>query len=224
VCLWDWHLTLQANESCSHGDSEFHYGLVRGDVVEKMLSPGQRVEVFAFLRDSMLDRLDQERGFIYAGVRTPAFGWIGRLNSLGLVMPQMERLWSDWWTLSTPGQSVAAIQYISGLMYDSDENPLFGKWTPDEGGGAPFIAGDDSFVSHEGWLPTNLQFIRGALTLDYVRSTLERAVKFLDSEPEAEKALGIQRDFPARVEIVERRLCELPDLLAKPCGEREWSV
>lgn len=39
VCLMDWHLTLMANEGCSHGDSEFHYGLVRGDVLQKMLTP-----------------------------------------------------------------------------------------------------------------------------------------------------------------------------------------
>lgn len=25
VCLMDWHRTLLADESCSHGDSEFHY-------------------------------------------------------------------------------------------------------------------------------------------------------------------------------------------------------
>ena len=24
LCLWDWHITLMANQACSHGDSEFH--------------------------------------------------------------------------------------------------------------------------------------------------------------------------------------------------------
>ena len=44
VCLMDWHLTLKSNEGCSHGDSEFHYGLLRGNVLAKMTTPTQRMK------------------------------------------------------------------------------------------------------------------------------------------------------------------------------------
>src|SRR5687768_8639836 len=54
VCLMDWHHTLQKNESCSHGDSEFHYGLYQGRVLERMLTPEQRKQVSEFFRDSFL--------------------------------------------------------------------------------------------------------------------------------------------------------------------------
>lgn len=42
VCLMDWHQSLSANESCSHGDSEFHHGIIHGNVLDKMLTPTRR--------------------------------------------------------------------------------------------------------------------------------------------------------------------------------------
>ena len=60
VCLMDWHETLLRNESCSHGDSEFHYGVHRGKVFEKMMSAEQKLAVIEFFRDSFLMRLDRD--------------------------------------------------------------------------------------------------------------------------------------------------------------------
>lgn len=148
ACLMDWRETLMNNQACSHGDSEFHYGIHHGDVLETMMAPERREAVFAFFRDAFLERLDAERGFVYAGSKTPAYGWIARFNSLGLVMPEIALLWRAWWLFETPGRAVAALQYCSGLMYFEDDNPLFPPWTQERGGGGPYIWMDDSMIFH----------------------------------------------------------------------------
>lgn len=156
VCLMDWHRTLMQSEPCSHGDSEFHYGVHRGNVFEKMVTSEQRQAIYEFFWDSFLERLDAERGFVYSGSKTPAYGWIFRFNSIGIIMPLTELLWTSWWSLDTPGRAVAALQYCSGLMYRDENNPLFGTWTRDHGGGGPYLWENDSNIHDAGWMKDNL--------------------------------------------------------------------
>ncbi len=103
ACLMDWHRSLMENEAYSHGDAEFHYGVCQGNVFEKMLTPAQRVAVNEFFRDSLLERLNAQRGFLRSAADYAVYGWTARFNSLGLIMPQIEMIWNAWWSLDTPG-------------------------------------------------------------------------------------------------------------------------
>ena len=223
VCLMDWHETLLHNESCSHGDSEFHYGVYRGQVFNKMVTSGQAQDIFEFFKDSFLVRLDQERGFVYQAGRTPAYGWMARFNSLGLVMPRIDLLWNAWWSFDTPGRAVAAVQYLSGLMYFEGENPLFGLWTPEEGGGGPSLIGNDSLLLDAGWMDENVRFLRKTLNEGFVTQKLGQALEVLRGEPEYPRAERIGHDLAERMDVVESRVQELPLLLSDPKA-KGWSV
>jgi len=224
VCLMDWHHSLMQNEPCSHGDSDFHYGVLHGNVFEKMITPKQLASIYEFFRDSFLERLDAERGFIADGSKTPAYGWIGRFNSVGLVMPRIDMLWDGWWSLDTPGRAVAALEYCSALMYFNGENPLFPPWTPDRGGGGPPIWCNDTLFDIQGWLPQNIEFIRKTLTAQFVADRVVNAVARLKHEPECEKARQLENDLAKCRELIEFRVEELPTLLATPYARDEWSV
>jgi hypothetical protein len=117
VCLNFWYQSLMRSTACAQGDAEFHYALARGQVLEKHVTADQREQIFDFFRDGFLDRLDKERGFIYQAQLTPAYGWMMRLNSLGLVTPLIEPIWNAWWSMNSSGQAVSALMYLSGLMY-----------------------------------------------------------------------------------------------------------
>lgn len=224
VCLMDWHRTLMANRPCGHGDADFHYGVRNGKILEKMLTPEQREEVFEVFRDSFVERLDAERGFVYDGSETPAYGWMARFNTLGIVVPEIGRVWERWWSLGTPGRAVAALQYCSGLMYSEGENPLFGKWTRERGGGGPYLWGNDASI-HEGWLPENLAFLKVTLTPDYVSAKAAEAEEELKGEPEEEVARRIADDLPRCRDLVELRAEELPKLLSRSDEYvLDWSV
>lgn len=223
VCLMDWQDTLLRNESCSHGDSEFHYGVRRGQVFEKMLTPTQRVQVFEFFRDGMLDRLDAERGFDCKGWHAPAHGWLYRMNSLGFVMP-MAPVWDAWADLSSPGAAVAWLEYASGLMYGDGENPIFGEWTREAGGGGPYLWEDDSHIYDTGWPPENIQVLRDRLTPRAVANLLRRAVVRLRGSAEEETATRLEADLPSRMERVGYRCDELPRLLSSTGFVKGWTA
>lgn len=224
VCLMDWHTTLANNEACAHGDAEFHRGLLRGKILETMVTPERRAAIFEFFRDSFLARLDAERGFVYAGSKTPAYGWMARFNSLGVVAPRIDLFWGPWWSLDTAGRAVAALQYLSGLMYFEGENPLFGRWTQDQGGGGPYMWENDSNIHEAGWTPENVEFLAGVLTAEFVEDRVAAAADRLGGEPEAEKARLLVDDLARCRELVELRVAELPRLLGLPPDFHEWSV
>jgi hypothetical protein len=210
VCLMDWHKTLSRNESCSHGDAEFHRAISHGDILNKRLTSDQRDEVMAFFRDSFLVRLDDERGIEKSDSSTSAYGWISRFNSLATVMPQIEMIWSPWWSVATPGRAVCLLQYCSGLIYDSCDNPLFDPWTRERGGGGPYLWENDSFIFDRGWMEPNIDFLRRTLTLDYVIDRITRAADRLQSEPEYELAQKVVEAAMNRRKILELRIEELP--------------
>jgi hypothetical protein len=226
VCLMDWHETLMRNEACSHGDSEFHRSLVGGRIFERMLDAAQREQVFEFFRDSLLVRLDAEREFRYSGSRTPAYGWMHRLNSLALVMPRIEMVWTPWWNLETHSRAICALQYASGFIYFTGENPLFAMWTPEQGGGGPYLWESDSHLIDGPWLPENIEFFRSTVTPDYVIAKVQEAARRLAGTPQAETAERIAADAAENRSLVESRVAELPVLLAgeRPSGLDGWSV
>lgn len=223
VCLMDWHQTLLANQPCSHGDSEFHYGIVSGNVLSKMLNEQQRDKVFEVFEDSMLHRLDAERGFQYVGSGTPAYAWMSRLNSLGIFLPTFPRLWQKWWVIESPGHAVCALQYCSGLMYFEGENPLFGKWTEAEGGGGPYLCENDSYFYDRGWMEQNVTFLSGYLTPQRVTEVVQLAAMRLKGEPEEGIAAKLVRDLVECSDLIESRVADLPKILASQ-ERREWTV
>jgi hypothetical protein len=223
VCLMDWHDTLMANESCSHGDSEFHYGLRQGNVLAQMATASQRDEITKFFRDSFLERIDAERGLAFEGKGATAYGWMARFNSLGIVLPIIPDVWEAWWSLETVGRAIAAIQYLSGFMYFDGENPVFTMWTRERGGGGPYLWGNDTFIHDAGWLPENTRFLKDALTFDFVKQHLSKAALKLHGESEQAKAQQVADDVLERKDIIEARTTELPILLASK-SPQGWTI
>ncbi len=223
VCLMDWHRSLMQNEDCSHGDSEFHYGIQHGKVFEKMLTPKQRTAVYEFFRDSFLERLDAERGFLRSATEYPACGWVARFNSLGLIMPQIDMIWNSWWSLDTPGRAGAALQYCSWLMYFEGENPLFNAFVNERGSLGAFLWWNDSRIHYAGWMKENVEFLKETLTVEFVTDGIRRATDRLEGEAEHSLAQQLVHDLPDRRELIEARTHELPTLLGAESHEG-WSV
>ena len=224
VCLMNWHDTLMRNQ----GLLGFSYGVHRGRVFEKMMSTSRRAEVFSFLHDSFLNRLDHERGFPCLGHDAAAHQWIARFNSMGQIMP-IQDVWESWWKLDTPGRAVAALEYCSGVMYLKGTNPLFGTWTKTGGGGGPYLFANDSDLFEVCWTNENIEIVSAKLTVEFVNDRVVKAAERLTGEPESELAGKLRNDLFATQdgiptqEIIESRISELPLLLADPSATEWWS-
>jgi hypothetical protein len=175
ACLKFWYDTLMEGRAAELGDADFHYSLLEGDILERMLNDGERQRVFEFFADGFLDRLDVERGFRYRPGGQQANAWIGRFNSIGLVAPVIPTIWESWWALDTPGRAVSTIMYASGLIYREGENPIYHAWTPVDGGGGPYLTEWDSSVFRSAWLDENLSFLRSILSPSYVQERVASA-------------------------------------------------
>ena len=219
VCLMDWHATLMNNEACSHGDSEFHYGVHRGKIFEKMLSPQRQEKVTEFMRDCFMERLDVELKFAQLRNRAPTFCWISRFNSLGIILPKIDSIWNEWWSIDTPGRAIAVIQYCSGLMYFEGDCPLFKAFD----GISPCLWENDAWLCHAGWIDDNTNFLKRNLTVNFVNDKVVQAVARLRGEPEFEKAQQIENDLAECQELMAARVEELPSLLRTP-DANDWTV
>jgi hypothetical protein len=144
---------------------------------------------------------------------TPPYRWITALMTHGVLFPDIDRLWIPWWSIDTTGRAVAAVQYISCLMYPENENPVFAPWTRDGGGGPPQLWEFGGHLYEHRWLEPNVSFLRRTLNPKAVDDALSRAVARLAGLPEHEKAVKVQSDIPLCMETLAARCLDLPHLL-----------
>jgi hypothetical protein len=180
---------------------------------DQCLNEAQRETASEFIRQAILEEIDDQRGLSHAGSRSRPYRWVGALTTYGVLRPDANRLWTDWWSLGTVGRSVAAVQYISCLMYSEYENPVFAPWTPDAGGGPPVLWGFEGFLYSHRWLKPNVDFLKEKLSVQSVSDLLIRAVNGLAGHKEFDAAAAIQEDFPLCTATVETRCAELPQFL-----------
>lgn len=189
---------------------------LRCRVLEKMATPVQHQQILQFFHDGFLDRIDQERGFVYAGSDTPAYGWIRRFNSMGIVTPIIPKVWDSWWSIVTPGQAVCVLMYVSGLLYLKGENPIFDVWATFTGGDGPYLWTNDSYINDQGWHPDNVAFLERTLSVEYLAGKVDRAVQVLLGEPEETIARQIQHDLTKQSWVIEIRPEDIVGRLADP--------
>jgi len=140
TCLRAWHDDLRDPRSDYGAFVEHFYPVLADrDVFETHLTPRQTAAVSQFMRSSILDEMDAQRGLAFRGKNARPYRWIGALTTYGVMLPDIECLWAEWWTLETIGRAISLLQYVAALVYEDDKNPVFAPWSPTEGGGPPCL-------------------------------------------------------------------------------------
>jgi hypothetical protein len=225
ICLdaWEWDLAGRDHEYGAFVD-HFYPAVVR---FIDVLDPSESSAVCTFMQDSILHEIDEQSGLVHEGAGVRPYRWIGAFASHGVIFAAVEELWTRLMAPSTSGRAIAAVQYLSALIYREDENPVFSPWTPDGGGGPP---NPWEFAGHlygHRWRPENVAFLRRALTPDAVVATLLHAVDRLAGRREADAAARVLDRAEARDSVLRHRCEELPRLLETPQEADdllEWSV
>lgn len=226
-CLQAWRDDLRGIDGYGGVIEHFYPVLADRHIFDLHLTAKQSAVVSEFMQQAILEEIDDQRGLAFQGSRTRPYRWFGALTTYGVVRPDMDRLWTAWWALNTIGRAVAAVQYISCLMYPENENPVFAPWTPDRGGDPPCLWGFEGHLNAHRWPEANVNFLRRTLTIQKVSEALGQAVKHLVDQPQHDAATAVQQDFPLCTEILEARCAELPQLLAtiqQSSTQLSWSV
>ena len=226
-CLKAWRDDLRGIEG--HGGTIEHFYAVLADrqIFDLHLSARQGQAVSEFMRQAILEEIDDQRGLKFQGSRAIPYRWFRGLTTYGVIRPDLSRLWNTWWALETVGRAIAAVQYVSCLMYGENENPVFAPWTPDGGGGPPSLWEFEGHLYSHRWLQSNVDFLKEILTAQRVGDVLERAVERLVGQPEYDIAATVRDDFPLCDATLTSRCAELPHLLETvqhSTTELSWSA
>ncbi len=225
-CLDLWREDLRGVDGFGGFVEYFYPTLADCGIFDKHLTPKQNAAVSAFMRQTILEEIDDQRGLAFQGSRTRPYRWIRALTSFGVLLPDVDKLWAVWWSLDTVGRAVGAVQYISCLMYPENENPVFAPWTPNGGGGPPCLWDFEGHLYSHRWLEPNVAFLKGVLNVPGVSQVLSRAAQRLVDQPEHEVAALMKGDLPLLVDNLQARCDELPRLLEateEPGRQLTWS-
>jgi len=174
LCLRAWSMNLLGETGWFHayGQRFWHpwgsSNQYRTQALFDQLSGPQRQAFQRYVTDGILEAIDRSPG-LQAIDRNPVlpsldshvpqaycYRWIRELGSFATICPGLSMLWSKWWNLETKGRAIAALQYISCLMYEEGANLIFSQGT--SGGRPPRLWDDSMDVNNRAWHPANLGF------------------------------------------------------------------
>jgi hypothetical protein len=187
--------------------------LLKGSALNKIFSQAERSAFIAFMRNSILDRLDEEESLRFSGMGAAPYYWVQAFVSYGTLFSDIEILWTEWWQMKTSGHAVAAFQYASALMYEDDKNPVFDAWTRDNGGGPVALWHCGAMMFDVGWKQENLAFLKATLNADYFERKLHLALEQIGTPLAKKVASGILDDFEGQKARLELRIEQLLELL-----------
>ena len=228
LCLEVWREDVRGLHN-GYGGAIEHFYPVLADchVFDLHLKPKQAEVVSEFMRQTILEEIDDQRGLAFQGARTRPYRWFGELTTYGVLLPDIEHLWNQWWLLNTAGRAIAAVQYVSCLMYSETENPIFAPWIPNGGGGPPGLWEFQGHLYEHRWLGRNVNFLKSVLTAQKVSNGLGLAVDRLAGQPEHAIAVAVLEDLPLCSATLEARCAQLPRILETiqlSTTALEWSI
>jgi hypothetical protein len=153
----------------------FYPTLVDGRILDRVLTVTEAAAVSSFMRAGILEEIDEQQGLSFIGTDSRPYRWVRTLTTHGVLLPDIDRLWTAWWSLDTPGRATATIQYISCLVYGDEENPVFAPWTQLGGGGPPCLWEFEGHLYVHRWLAPNVAFLRSTLSAARVTEVLRQA-------------------------------------------------
>ncbi len=226
ICLEAWREDLLSNGNSEYGGFiEYFWAALANRKALQVLNPREYAEVETFMKDVLLDRIDQEDGLRFSGMGASPYIWFDSLGSFCVVFPALSSLWKVWWELTTIGQACAAIQYLSCLLYEDDNNPVFSPWTPFGGGGTPSICEVAGHIYEQGWREENVAFINETLTVEFAEDRLRYAAHMVQGRVQSDVPKQMLEDFEEQKTLLELRLEELPSLLAASAMDMSsWSI
>lgn len=203
---------------------EFWPALIQGKALNQTFSEVERDAFIAFVRDSILDRLDAEETLHFSGMGASPYKWVSAFVCYGTSFSDVKALWTEWWEMKTSGHAIAAFQYASALMYEENKNPIFEAWTRDQGGGPPPWWECGAMIFNVGWKQENLDFFKDTLSASYFEQKLQFALSQIKSDHAKKIASRIVDDFPKQRTQLELRIEQLLDLLTDVSGIKGFEI
>src|SRR5690606_32680061 len=151
----------------------------------------------------------------------PIYDTLGCLACFGCFLGALPDLWERWLASDDPGHGPTLLAYVSSLIYDERDNPMFDAWTPNEGGGPPSLWEYNGHGYRGGWLQSNLEALPRVLTAPALIAAATRAAAALRDHEHADVAALVAADAQQRADRINTRLAHLRSAHTQPGGP-DW--
>lgn len=222
--LHAWRGLLAKRRSGELGETLWAALAARREFIAKALGPDGVRGAARYMAEALLERMAEEETLRHRGAKASPYQWSRELVSFGRAWDEVEFVLAPWREMARPGLALCAGQYLASLVYTGAENPVFGTWTRDEGGG-PIVPWEGASIGfEESWSPASVESLRARLGGN-AAVWLTEGARLLKDHPDRAVAEKIAADAAARVPRLEARTADLCRHLSAPSepGARTWS-
>lgn len=199
VLWWEWQLTAIEPDT----GYDFQYSIDRGNVFEKMMSPGRREAVFRWMVDAYLDGIDRWGGHLLDESRPFSVdGPLASFNAIGQSVPITSALLDELEDVNTLGKAQWWLVLATGLLWDPAGPPMPG-WYANGMEGRVFVNSSTTSIFDHGYLPQNLLAMEQRFSVNYVHRNLTRSFELLKPtiwSEAAQTALSLLEWSPVEME------------------------
>lgn len=218
MCLDAWQRCLFRGEHPGLARMFFDGIAGRTNKIERSLGTDGACLIRDFMRRSILFKLSAIESL---GVSAPEEMeiWVDFIACYGTAWTDVAALLGEWSAVTNLGFALSSVQYLSLLVYNDAEHPIFGKWAGQRGGAAPLPwSGKDA-----PWLHENVVALEKLLLGDGALAWLSRAVARLAGQPDESLARTILEDLELQPYRFETRCKDLIAHMATSGAQKYWS-
>ncbi|MDE2141802.1 MAG: hypothetical protein KGJ84_05260, partial [Elusimicrobia bacterium] len=155
----------------------------RREFIAKALGPEGTRAAAKYMADALLERMAMEESLEQRGAGASAYEWSAEFVSFGNAWDDVDLLLQPWRAMERTGHALCAVQYLASLIFTGAENPVFGRWTADEGGGPLTLWQNASDGYEERWSDPAVERLRALLAGGGAAKWLKDAAAKLKEHP-----------------------------------------
>lgn len=164
-------------------ETTLYRAIDHGQIFDRQMSPLRRDQVFAWMVDAYLEGIGTWGGClsVHYDPNGPdnLHGPLSSFHALGQSVPIISEIWRRLAHVDSSGKAQWWLVLASGLAFEPDTFDVIPPWTPDGGGGGPYILSSDASIFDHGYLSENLSVLRSELTKAFLVDRLEEGRPFL---------------------------------------------
>lgn len=198
----------------------------RREFIAKVLGPEGTRGAARYMATTILELMAKEDSLQHKGSGASPYRWSQEFVSFGCAWDEVELILEPWRAMAAPGLAVCTVQYLASLVFTGAENPVFGTWTRDEGGGPVTPWENASGGFEERWSDASVERLRALLSGKALVGWLDQAAVVLKEHPDRVVAQKTAAAAALRGPRLASRTDDLCRHLSTPteAGERSWSA
>lgn len=222
LCLETWQYCL-IHKAESRFVEEFHSALAaKPNVIRETAGDDVSQLFFCFMKDSILASMNGKKYLFHEGQGAYSHIWIRHFASLGTFCNKIETIISEWKKLDTVGLAICFLKYLSVLIYEENNNPVFMPWTPKDGGGSPCLWEYDSTGFGERWSNRNIESLKRFLEWEELMRCSEALLNIMQNHKNYPIAQQVILDLKKNKNKIESRTGDLCEYLSLPSESGLW--